>query len=71
MQNWTLPLFLIKLVTFLGIFLALFYLKPTRLRRDTAQPLIDKNNKMLAMFSLVAFLSLGLFILIIILHGVP
>jgi hypothetical protein len=71
MQNWTLPLFLIKLVTFLGIFLALFYLKPTRLRRDTAQPAIDKNDKMLAMFSLVAFLSFGLFILIIILHSVP
>jgi hypothetical protein len=71
MQNWLVPLFLIKFLAFLGLFLSLLYLQPWHPQKGTARSKTDKNYNMLAAFTLVAFLSVALFVFVLLSRGAP
>jgi hypothetical protein len=71
MQNWLLPLFLIKVLALLGFFLCLLYLQPWHAQKGTAPSDRDKSYQMLAAFGLVALFSFALFIFVVLSRGTP
>jgi hypothetical protein len=71
MQNWLLPLFLIKFLALLGIFLCLLYLRPWHAQKGISRSDMDKSYNMLAAFTLVAFFSFALFIFVVLSGGTP
>jgi hypothetical protein len=71
MQNWLLPLFLIKFLALLGIFLCLLYLQPWHVQKGNARSDTDKSYNMLAAFTLIAFFSFALFIFVMLSRGAP
>jgi len=58
-------------VALLGILLSFFYLQPRYWRKESDQPEVDKSYNLLAAFSLVALLSIAVFIFIVIFSRTP
>ncbi len=66
MQKWLLSLFAIAFLSLSGTLLSLLYLRRNYRKTERNEPQSDYGYELLAALSFVAFLSIGLFILIIV-----
>ncbi len=66
MRQWFLSLSSIAFLGLGGILMSLFYLRRNYRRKERNEPELDYGYRLLAALSFIAFLSMGLFIFIMI-----